>query len=118
MPEAQSFHEEALVRRHASQDGLYLEFLRQPSLSAGLYVLPARHRDPQTPHTEDEVYVVLRGRGQIALDGQDHPVMPGSIVYVPARIEHRFHSIVEQLQVLVLFAPAEGTRSGAPVTDA
>ena len=118
MSEPQTFHAEGLAREHGSKGKLYLEFLRQPSLSAGLYVLPTRHQDPQTPHTEDEVYVVLKGRGQIALDGQDRPVIPGSIVYVPAQMEHRFHSIEEDLQVLVLFAPAEGTHTGAVAPNA
>ena len=85
----------------------YLEFLRVPALSAGLYVLPAGGTDPQQPHTEDEVYYVARGRAQIRVAGEDRPVGPGSIVFVAANVEHRFHSIAEDLAVLVFFAPAE-----------
>lgn len=86
---------------------LYLEFLRVPALSMGLYVLPAGGEDPQQPHTEDEVYYVLSGRATIQVAGNDRAVMAGSIIYVPAGIPHRFHSIEEEVAVLVVFAPAE-----------
>ena len=88
---------------------LYHEFLRVPALSMGLYVLPAGQPDPQQPHTEDEVYYIVGGRGMIHVGGEDRPVQAGSTVYVAAGVDHRFHSITEDLQLLVFFAPAEGT---------
>lgn len=88
----------------------WLEFLRVPALSMGLYVLPAGGDDPQQPHTEDEVYYVVRGAGQIQVDGEHRRgECSGSIVYVGAHAEHHFHSITEALSVLVFFAPAEYT---------
>jgi mannose-6-phosphate isomerase-like protein (cupin superfamily) len=86
---------------------LYLEFLRRDALSCGLYVLEAGAEDPQEPHAEDEVYVVLSGRATLAVAAQDHPVGPGSVVFVARTVPHRFHQITERLSVLVLFAPAE-----------
>ncbi|MGI0150246.1 MAG: cupin domain-containing protein, partial [Thermoplasmata archaeon] len=59
------------------------------------------------PHAEDEVYYVLRGRASIRVGSEDRDVHPGSMVYVPARVEHRFHHIRERLSLLVFFAPAE-----------
>ncbi len=88
----------------------YHEFLHVPDLSAGLYVLPAGGADPQQPHTEDEVYVVVRGRGQIEVDGESRVVHEGSIIFVPARAAHHFHTIQEELAILVFFAPAENSR--------
>src|SRR5262249_353688 len=85
---------------------LYHEFLRRPALSAGLYGWPAGGTDPQRPHTEDEVYYVVQGRGSVRVGGEDRAVQPGTVVFVPAGVEHRFHSITEELQLLVLFAPA------------
>lgn len=96
----------------AEQQGsgkLYLEFLREPSLSVGLYVLPAGGADPQQPHSEDEVYYVISGQGAIRVGEEDREVEAGTTVYVAANIEHRFHSITEELRVLVFFAPAEYT---------
>jgi mannose-6-phosphate isomerase-like protein (cupin superfamily) len=88
---------------------MYLEFLRVASLSMGLYVLPTGGTDPQQPHSEDEVYYVARGRGQIFVGGENRPVTAGSVVFVAAGVEHRFHSIEDELQIFVCFAPAEYT---------
>ena len=87
--------------------GLYLEFLRRDSLSCGLYVLEAGATDPQEPHQEDEVYLVLAARARLEVAGQDQSVGPGSVVFVARTVPHRFHAIAERLSVLVLFAPAE-----------
>lgn len=88
----------------------YTEFQRSADLSSGLYYLPAGANDPQQPHTEDEIYYIISGHGQIRLGDQDMPVGPGSFVFVEANIEHRFHSISEAMQILVVFGPAEYTR--------
>jgi mannose-6-phosphate isomerase-like protein (cupin superfamily) len=85
----------------------YHEFLRRSALSMGVYVLPAGGVDPQSPHTEDEVYYVASGRAMIRVGNEDRSVGPGSIVFVAANVAHRFHSIEEDLIVLVFFAPAE-----------
>ena len=103
----EAFEISQLMAQRADSGKLYLEFLRHPSMSIGLYVLPAGGVDPQKPHTEDEVYYIVAGRGQIKVGQDDAPVQAGSIVFVPARVEHRFHSITEALQILVFFAPAE-----------
>jgi mannose-6-phosphate isomerase-like protein (cupin superfamily) len=89
----------------------YLEFLRVPDLSAGLYVLETGAADPQTPHSEDEVYVVMAGRCHFRVGPEEQEVGPGSVLFVPARIEHRFLQIRERLEALVFFGPAEGSRS-------
>ncbi len=96
-----------LTAAHAEAGGLYHEFLRVPALSAGLYVLDAGAVDPQSPHTEDEIYHVLAGRARITVGDDDRPVAAGDTVYVAAGVEHRFHSIAERLELLVLFAPIE-----------
>lgn len=96
-----------IIARQQESGKSYLEFLRVPSLSLGLYALPAGGVDPQQPHREDEVYYVLSGRGSIRVGQEDRPVGPGTLVFVGAGAEHRFHSITEDLQLLVFFAPAE-----------
>lgn len=88
---------------------VYREFLRVPALSLGLYNHGVGADVPQQPHTEDEVYFVLSGCGSIEIDGTDQAVSSGSVVYVPAGVAHHFHKVSEPLQVLVVFAPAEGT---------
>ncbi len=90
---------------------LYHEFLRVPTISAGVYQLAAGATDPQEPHTEDEVYYVVQGQAQIQVATEHTPVKAGSIIFVAANVDHRFHSITEDLTVLVFFAPAEYSRS-------
>ena len=85
----------------------YLEFLRVPTMSLGIYSLPSGGVDPQKPHNQDEVYYVLQGRATIRVGAEDRAIEPGSIVFVAAGVEHRFHSITEELTLLVFFAPAE-----------
>ena len=96
-----------LIDQQNQSEQDYLEFLRVPSLSAGLYMLAAGAVDMQEPHTEDEIYYVIGGRGFIQVGQESRPVEAGSLVFVKARVEHRFHSISEDLRVLVIFAPAE-----------
>jgi len=86
---------------------LYQEFLRVPALSVGVYVLAAGSTDPQKPHKEDEVYYVVRGRGKMRIASQEQVVKTGSVIFVPAEVEHVFFDISEELEVLVFFAPAE-----------
>lgn len=109
-PQPQAFTLANLAAATRPDTVTYSEFLRVPAMSLGLYTLPAGSTDPQHPHHEDEVYHVLAGAGVLRVAGQDITVAPGSIVYVPKLVEHRFHSITEDLQVLVYFAPAEGTQ--------
>jgi mannose-6-phosphate isomerase-like protein (cupin superfamily) len=94
----------------AAAGRLYEEFLRVPDLSAGLYVLEAGATDPQSPHTEDELYYVVRGHGRVTVGEDVRDVIPGSLVFVAARVPHRFHDIDERLELLVVFGPAEGDR--------
>lgn len=103
----ETFQIEELIARQAAGSRLYLEFLRRDTMSLGLYVLPAGGVDPQQPHNEDEVYYVVRGHGQITVDGETQPVAPGSIIFVAAHAHHRFHNITETLELLVFFAPSE-----------
>jgi len=105
----QAYEIDELMQLSRQSGEAWLEFLRVPTLSMGFYVLPAGGDDAQQPHTEDEVYYVVRGIGQIQVDGNDRAVRAGSIVYVGAHAEHHFHSITEALSVLVFFAPAEYT---------
>jgi mannose-6-phosphate isomerase-like protein (cupin superfamily) len=103
----ESFQYENILQRQAASNKRYLEFLNFGTMSMGLYVLPAGSADGQQPHTEDEVYYVVSGRGRFVCEGADQAVSAGSILFVPARADHRFHSIEEELRILVVFAPAE-----------
>lgn len=88
----------------------YVDFLASEKLSVGLAVWPAGVTDRQQPHREDEVYYVISGRGSIFVDGDSRSVKPGSLVFVAAGVQHRFHDIEEDLRVLVFWAPPHKAR--------
>ena len=111
----QAFELTQLISQREARDKLYLEFLKVPDLSMGLYVLPASGTDPQSPHREDEVYYVVSGRAKIMVADEDRDVQAGSIVYVEKNVAHHFHSIEEELMVLVFFAPTESSNDQSSV---
>jgi len=101
------FHVNELNEERTEKGKLYLEFLRVPAMSAGVYVLPKGGRDPQKPHREDELYFVVRGRARMQIGVEHAEVRAGSVIFVEAEAEHKFYDIQEELEVLVFFAPAE-----------
>jgi len=101
------FHIDDLTRQRAEKNKLYFEFLRVPAMSAGVYVLPSGATDSQKPHREDEMYYVVRGRARMQIGSEHSEVRAGSVIFVEAEVEHRFYEILEELEVLVFFAPAE-----------
>ncbi len=107
-----AFDMSQIEQAHRRNGELYHEFLRANFLSVGLYVLEAGATDPQTPHTEDEVYYIVSGSGTIQVAGEDRPVSAGSVIYVDEQVDHRFHSITEDLKVIVVFAPPRRSRAG------
>jgi mannose-6-phosphate isomerase-like protein (cupin superfamily) len=106
----QAWDVDSLDHIRSERGELYHEFLSVPDLSGGLYVLEAGAIDPQSPHGEDELYVVMAGRGRIEVGDEARDVGPGSVVFVGARVPHRFVDITERLVILVAFGPAEGSR--------
>jgi mannose-6-phosphate isomerase-like protein (cupin superfamily) len=90
----------------------WVEQLRVPDLSVGTYRIPAGGVDNQSPHTEDEIYVVTAGRARIVAGSGEAVVGPGAVIFVPAGEEHRFVDITEDLALLVVFGPAYGSRTG------
>lgn len=100
-----------LLARRAADGNPYLEFLRVPDLSVGLYVLAPGEVDRQQPHTEDEAYVVLAGRSRFTAGDRTVDVTPGDTLFVAAGVDHRFHDITDELRLIVAFGPAEGSRA-------
>ena len=86
----------------------WMEFLKVPTLSMGVYHVPAGTDDREThnPHDRDEVYVGISGVGQLTADGEKSVIEPGVIVYVKAGVEHHFHDVTHDLTLLVYFSGA------------
>ena len=101
--EWEKFELSDLLQKKAGMTFPYLEFVRAPSLSCGLYSLTAGAKDLQGPHDEDEVYFVIEGRARIRVGDEEQSVQRGSVIYVPATAEHRFVEIDEDTTLLVFF---------------
>jgi mannose-6-phosphate isomerase-like protein (cupin superfamily) len=88
-------------------DTHWVEHLRVPAMSLGTYSIRAGGVDDQTPHSEDEVYLVVSGRAGFVSGGRRIEVGPGSTLFVPATQVHQFVDVTEDLTLVVVFAPAE-----------
>ena len=99
-----------LLKQRAELGERYLDFFQSADLSLGIYRLAAGEMDPQQPHTEDEIYYIVSGRGRVSVSGEERAVGPGSVVFVATGAEHRFHDIEEDLEMLVVFAPPRRSR--------
>jgi mannose-6-phosphate isomerase-like protein (cupin superfamily) len=109
----QALEVEATRRRLEAANGGYEVVHRSPGLEVGVYVLVAPEPDRQQAHADDELYVVLQGRGVLTVDGEPIAVEEGKAAFVPAGADHRFTGY-EGLSVLVVFARAPGEAPQEP----
>ena len=89
----------------------WIVHLSTDDLSLGTYCIPAGGLDDQSPHTEDEIYVVQTGRATLVTTSGTAAVGPGSVIFVPAGEQHKFTEVTEDLALLVVFAPPYGSRA-------
>jgi mannose-6-phosphate isomerase-like protein (cupin superfamily) len=101
-----AFELDDLLAKRSNLKQPYLEFLHVPSMSAGLYVIPAGGVDTQEPHEADELYYVVSGRASLEVGSESRTVEAGTVLYVAANVKHRFHTIEEDLTLLVVYAHA------------
>jgi mannose-6-phosphate isomerase-like protein (cupin superfamily) len=94
---------EATRRRLEQAGGGYEIVHESPGLEIGVYVLVAPEPERQQPHVDDEVYVVLEGRGTLEVEGEQIEVSEGRAAFVPAGADHRFTGY-EGLSALVVFS--------------
>lgn len=64
--------------------------------------------DPQTPHSQDELYFIQSGRGRFRLGQDIHSFEPGTCFFVPANREHRFESFTADFATWVVFWGPQG----------
>ncbi len=105
--------EPVVLARDEVAPGRWTEWVRSQALSSGVYRIAAGGADDQSPHREDEVYVVTAGAAVLDVEGNRTPVAPGSVAFVPRRAGHRFVDISEDLEVAVVFAPPESAADGS-----
>ena len=102
--EGRVFGLESIVSDVRKQGGYFADFLKVRHIEAGVIVLKPGQKDTQAPHDSDELYYVVRGSGFIQLAADNMGIGPGSIVFVPAKMKHRFCGNKDELVVLYVFA--------------
>lgn len=108
---------EAVAAQTKGDGRPYHEFLRVDSMSAGVYVLAPGATDGQSPHREDEIYLVVRGRARFRQGDDEQEVGPGSVLFVPAGKRHAFYDVAEELVTFVAFSPPESLPGPSKVPD-
>jgi mannose-6-phosphate isomerase-like protein (cupin superfamily) len=71
------------------------------------FALPVPPKE-QVPHTQDEIYVIVRGRGVFIHDGKREPFESGDILFVAAGIEHQFEEVTDDLALWRVFYGPHG----------
>ena len=84
----------------------FVRVLEHGSMEVELYA--PRGVDGQTPHSRDELYVVVSGTGEFVNGPDRHPFRPGDVLFVPAGVEHRFEDFSDDFAVWVVFYGPEG----------
>jgi mannose-6-phosphate isomerase-like protein (cupin superfamily) len=90
-----------LAKLPGPHDERFVAAFQRGTLEVELYA--PRGNDPQTPHTRDELYVVVSGRGEFFCDGTRESFAPGDLLFVAAGVEHRFEKFSDDLVVWVVF---------------
>jgi len=62
----------------------------------------------QSPHRQDEFYVIMRGCGVLWHRGRRDPFQAGDLLFVAAGTEHHFEDFSDDLAVWVLFYGPDG----------
>lgn len=89
-----------------SDDGLYGVLLAHGSMELGYY--QPRDTDGQSPHDQDEIYIVQSGSGSFQLGNETIAFEPGDALFVPAGVEHRFLDFSADFGAWVIFYGCEG----------
>jgi len=104
---SKSFTLKELIRERKESGKAFVNFINNATMRMYVYSLPAGGVDKQTPHKLDEVYYVTEGIAELRVEDKNYKVSPGSIVYVKAKAEHKFHAIKKDLTVIVFFSTTD-----------
>jgi len=94
------------LQKLANHNALFLSLFTHGTLQVEIY--SPKDEDLQTPHTRDEVYIILAGHGEF-LNGETRSTFaPGDFLFVPAGVVHRFENFSADFSTWVLFYGPEG----------
>jgi mannose-6-phosphate isomerase-like protein (cupin superfamily) len=97
---------DALLKLAGSDGALFIKLMEHGSMSVEIY-RPLK-TDRQTPHLQDELYVIISGTGEFFNNGERSAFVPGDLLFVPAGVEHRFENFTEDFATWVIFYGPSG----------
>jgi mannose-6-phosphate isomerase-like protein (cupin superfamily) len=97
------------------QGAPFVQMLRHGSMSVELY--RPQCQDLQTPHEQDELYVVVAGQGAFFCGGETRDFGPGDCLFVPAGVEHRFTRFNDNFVTWVIFYGPPGGETNLPASN-
>lgn len=93
--------EEALKQLNKTHGALFSKIMEHGTMSVEIY-RPA-YADHQTPHLQDELYVVISGNGCFVNNGERAAFQQGDVLFVPAGTDHRFENFTDDFLTWVIF---------------
>jgi len=99
----------ALVELAGQSDALFLKVMEHGSMSVEIY-RPVK-TDLQSPHVQDELYIIISGSGDFLNNGKRVTFQPGDVLFVSAGVDHRFENFTDDFATWVIFyGPAGGEK--------
>ena len=84
----------------------FVDALRHGTMSVEVFA--PRGSDNQSPHEQDELYIVVTGTAAFDHAGRRRPVAAGDVIFVPAGDAHRFHDMSGDFVTWVIFWGPKG----------
>ena len=66
------------------------------------YFVP-KNVDNQSPHLQDELYIITSGSSDFFRNGETIQCAKGDVIFVPAKMEHRFINFSNDFATWVIF---------------
>ena len=100
---------EAASQLASEKDSVFTVLMRHGTMQVE-YFAP-NGIDRQTPHKQDEIYVIISGESRFYRDGEYLPCQKNDVLFVPAGMEHRFVDFSDDFATWVIFYGPEGGES-------
>jgi mannose-6-phosphate isomerase-like protein (cupin superfamily) len=99
-------HEDAIAQLQKESNQPFTVVMQHGTLQVE-YFSP-KGSDTQTPHLQDELYIITAGQSDFFRNGETVSCKTGDVLFVPAHMEHRFINFSHDFATWVVFYGAQG----------